>query len=256
MAHEVTENARGGRPPAAATNRPTGAGTISRRKALGAVVIVGLSSTACFKSKTPELNAQDILTRSSDALAKAKSAHFVINSTNGMMSIGTGLVAKTIEGDVVQPDRLKGQATSTFGRITVQIGFVEIGNKQYITNPITRKWQEVPGSQPAPNLLDPNKGAPAALKQATDLKKLANENIAGTDCYHVTGKTSASLVAGLVGLPGTSATLASDIWVGVSDLLPRRIALDGAVTKNEPPNIKRTLDLSNYNEQVTIEPPA
>lgn len=229
---------------------------ISRRKALAAVAVAGLSATACFKQKTPELSAPDIMTRSSEALAKAKSVHFVINSTNGMMSIGTGLVAKTIEGDVVQPDRLKGQATSTFGRITVQIGFVEVGDKQYITNPITKKWQEVPGSQPAPNLLDPNKGAPAALKQATDLKKLGNENVGGIDCYHVTGKISSALIAGLVGLPGTSAALASDIWVGVSDLLPRRISLDGPVTKNEPPNIKRTVDLSNYNEQVTIDPPA
>lgn len=230
--------------------------TFTRRGALGALALAGVAATACFGQKPPELTAPEIMQKSSDGLAKATSAHFVLSSTNGMMAIGTGLAAKSIEGDVVQPNRLKGTATSTFGRVTVQIGFVIIGSDQFITNPITKQWQKVPGSQSAPNLLDPNQGAPAALKQATDLKKLANESVNGVDCYHVSGRIAASLIAGLVGAPGSSAQLASDIWVATSDFLPRRITLNGPVTANEPPEIQRTLDLSDYNEQVSIEAPA
>lgn len=229
-------------------------GRLNRRSAL-ALLAAALASSACRNATSPELSAGDVLSKSSEALARVKSVHFTLTSENGMMAIGTGLVAKTIEGDVIQPDRLKGQATSTFGRLTVQIGFIEVGDKKYVTNPITKQWQEIPGGSAAPNLLDPARGAPAALKQAANPRKLANVTVGGVDCYHVTGQISSSLVAGLVGLPGTGAPLASDLWVGTSDLLPRQISLAGPVTTNEPPEIKRSLVLSHYDEQITIEPP-
>src|SRR5436190_225979 len=111
--------------------------TLSRRSVLGALVAVGLSSTACSGQKAADLTPEEILQKSSDALKQAKSLHFKLSSTGGMMSMGSGLVAKSIEGDVVKPDRLKGSATSTFGKVTVDIGFVVVGAHQYITNPIT-----------------------------------------------------------------------------------------------------------------------
>ena len=41
-----------------------------------------------------------------------------------------------------------------------------------------------------------------------------------------------------------------------TDFLVRQIALNGAVTGDEPPAIKRTLELSSYDETVAIETPA
>lgn len=113
----------------------------------------------------------------------------------------------------------------------------------------------MPDSATAPNLLDPEHGAPALLKQVNDLKKLSNASVDGVDCYHLTGKVAASLIAGLVGASGSTDALSGDLWVGAKDFLVRQIRLIGPIATNEPPGIERTLVLSNFNETVTIDAP-
>ena len=229
--------------------------TMDRRSLLAALALTSLTA-GCFSRPPAELTAAEIMAKASNAMRNVKSIHFKLTSTGGMMAIGTGMAARSIEGDVVRPDRLRGTAVSTFGKLTVDLGFMVIGTHQYVTNPITKKWEEMPAQANAPNLLDPDHGATAILKQVSDLKRLADESIDGVDCYHVAGKIGASLIAGLVGAPGTSNTLSGDVWVGTKDFLVRRIRLVGAVASNEPNAIQRVLDLSNFNETISIEPPS
>jgi hypothetical protein len=214
---------------------------------------LGISS--CQPAQTPEVTAEDVVKKASDVLKAVTAVHFKLSSTGGMMSIGSGLVAKTIEGDVVKPDRLKGTAVSTFGKVTVEISFVIIGTRQFITNPITKSWQALPEAGAAPNLLDPDRGAAVLLTRAQNLKKLANETIAGVECYHLTAGIPASLVAGLVGANGGANALTSDLWIATTDSLPRQIHLVGTVTTEEPPAIERVLELSSFNETITIDAP-
>ncbi|HLH73561.1 MAG TPA: LppX_LprAFG lipoprotein [Chloroflexota bacterium] len=210
---------------------------------------------ACAPRSAPELSAGEVLQKASEALSTVTSVHFVLTSSNGMMAIGENFAAKSIEGDVVKPDRLKGTAVSRFGNLTVNLGFMVVGSQQYVTNPITKQWQKLPNANVAPNLLDPDRGAPALLRQVANPKKLANESIDNIECYHISGQLVASLLAGLVGVAGSSTPLAGDLWIGTKDFLVRQVHLVGPIAKNEPPQIQRTLVLSNYGETVTIEPP-
>jgi hypothetical protein len=228
---------------------------MNRRGALVAMIATGLLGTGCFLSKPPELNADQVVAKAADALKTVQSVHFKVESTKGMMAIGAGLVARAIEGDVVKPDRLQGKATGTFGRVTVEISFVFVGGQGYITNPITKKWEALPGAGRATNLLDPDRGASLLLTKVSKLQKLANESVGGVDCYHLTGDVDASLVAGLVGSTASVPTLTGDLWVGSADFLLRQIHLVGPVSTNEPPEIERVLNLSNFNEQVAINSP-
>ncbi len=228
---------------------------LNRRAALAGLFLTGLAAAGCSGQKSPELTAGQIMQQSSDALKKVQTLHFRLTSANGKMVIGTGLAAQLVEGDVAQPDRLKGSATATFGKVIVDIGFVIIGSQEYFTNPVTKAWQKLPANSDAPNLLDPQRGAPVLLSQATNLQKLANENVGGVDCFHVQGTVPSKLVAGLIGGKGSANTLAGDIWVGAADFLPRQIRLDGPVSVDEPPEIQRTLELSNFGETITIDPP-
>jgi LppX_LprAFG lipoprotein len=228
---------------------------LNRRAALAGLVLTGLAAAGCGGQKPAELTAGQIMQQSSDALKKVQTLHFRLNSANGKMVIGTGLAAQSVEGDVAQPDRLKGSATASFGKVTVDIAFVIIGSHEYITNPVTKRWQQINANSEAPNLLDPQRGAPVLLSQATNLQKLANENVGGADCFHIQGTVPSTLVAGLVGGKGSANTLAGDIWVGAADFLPHQIRLNGPVSADEPPEIQRTLELSNFGETITIDPP-
>jgi hypothetical protein len=229
----------------------------SRRAMLRALAAAGasLATVACGRAGPPALTAQQVLQKASAALRQVKSLHFVLTATGGLMTVGSGLAAKQLEGDAAQPDRLKVTATATFGKMTVDLGLIVIGNQQYITNPITKQWQALPGAVAAPNLLDPRHGAAALLGQATDLQKLANETVNGVDTYHISGHLAAARVAALVGGTPTTGSLAGDVWVGSSDFLVRQIRLVGPVTTDEPPGIQRLLVLSNFNETVSITAP-
>jgi len=226
---------------------------LNRRAALASLALVTLSAFGC--GGAPDLPAPEVVKKASDALKTVNSLHFKLASAGGKMAIGSGLAASTIEGDVIRPDRLKGTAVSTFGKVTVEISFIAIGTQQFITNPLTKQWEKLPTPGSAANLLDPDHGAPLLLTQVGNLRKATNDTVAGVECYHVVGDLSASLVAGLVGASGVSGTLAGDVWVATTDLLPRRIHLTGPVTSDEPPQIQRVLDLSNFNESITIESP-
>jgi hypothetical protein len=205
--------------------------------------------------KPAELTPEEVVAKASDAMKTVTSVHFKVESTKGMMAIGTGLVAKSIEGDVVKPDRLQGKAVSTFGRVTVEINFVFVGGNGFITNPITKRWEALPGAAQATNLLDPDRGASRLIREVTNLKKQSNETIDGVDCYHLTGDVSATSVAGLVGTKASVPKLSGDLWVGASDFLLRQIHLVGPVSTDEPPEIERVVSLSSFNESVVINPP-
>ncbi|HVB97416.1 MAG TPA: LppX_LprAFG lipoprotein [Chloroflexota bacterium] len=226
-----------------------------QRRLFLAYLGTGVVAISCSAQNAPELSAAEVIQKASAALGSVKSVHFKLTATNGMMAIGDGFAAKSVEGDVLKPDRLKGTAVSSFGNLTVDLGFMVIGSKQYVTNPVTKQWQAMPGANAAPNLLDPNRGAAALLRQISDPKKLANETVDNVDCYHLTGQLAASLLAGLVGATGTSNRLNGELWIATKDFLVRQVHLVGPIAKNEPPQIQRTLDLSNYGESVTIEPP-
>jgi LppX_LprAFG lipoprotein len=227
----------------------------SRRWMLQALVTVGLTMVGCSLGKPAELSPADIMAKASDALKPVKSVHFKVSSTKGMMAIGSGLVAKNIEGDIVQPDRLRGKAISTFGRVTVEINFIIVWTKQFITNPITKKWESVDGASAVPNLLDPDKGASLLLRQVSNLNKRPNESIGGVDCYHLTGDVASSLVANLTGGTSADRALSGDMWIASSDFLLRQIHLVGPVITSEPPEIERVLEFSNFNQSVAIDPP-
>ena len=226
-----------------------------QRRLFLAYLGTGFVAISCSAQNAPELSAAEVIQKASAALGSVKSVHFKLTATNGMMAIGDGFAAKSVEGDVLKPDRLKGTAVSSFGNLTVDLGFMVIGSKQYVTNPVTKQWQAMPGANAAPNLLDPNRGAAALLRQISDPKKLANETVDNVDCYHLTGQLAASLLAGLVGATGTSNRLNGELWIATKDFLVRQVHLVGPIAKNEPPQIQRTLDLSNYGESVTIDPP-
>lgn len=228
---------------------------INRRSVLAVITLSGLATAGCIAPRPAELTATDIVNKGSDALGTVKSVHFTLTATNGAMVIGGSLPAREIAGDIVRPDRIKGTATSTFGNLTVQIGFAVIGNQEYVTNPISKQWQAVPGQVTAPNLLDPKNGAAVLLKHMTGLQKLADGAVNGTDCYHLSATLDGSLIASLIGAKGSQNSLAGEIWFAKSDFLIRQLNLAGPITADEPPKISRVLTLSQYNESITIDPP-
>ena len=46
-----------------------------------------------------------------------------------------------------------------------------------------------------------------------------------------------------------------DLWIGKDDSLVRRVVVSGALTFSEATTMKRTLELSGFDQPITITPP-
>ena len=51
-------------------------------------------------------------------------------------------------------------------------------------------------------------------------------------------------------------TLHMEVWVGRDDYLVRKVRLTGRLVEADTPEIVRVLELSRFDEPVSIEPPA
>ncbi|HEV8638421.1 MAG TPA: LppX_LprAFG lipoprotein [Chloroflexota bacterium] len=224
-----------------------------RSIALASLLLVLL---ACGRSTPPEPTAEEIRQRSADAMARLASFRFKLDVLNGAMPLGGGLAATSVEGAVVAPDRLRMLVKARMGNLALELQTVAVGDRQYLTNPLSGQWQDATGTLLLPSLLDPERGVEPLLRRAERLEKRGRANQDGVDAYHLAGPVPAEALARVVGgAAPASGSVESELWIGAADFRLRRARLVGAVVADEPPNLERVLTLSDFDAQIQIEPP-
>jgi hypothetical protein len=197
----------------------------------------------------------DVVKQTTAATAAQKSFHFNLNVENPPPS-SSGLSLTRADGDLVVPDNLKAKVAGTFNGIPITSQIVFAGPRQFLMNPLTSKWQSFTTKTSPIAFFSPAKGVLAAVKGATDLELEGTEPVAGVDCYHLVGKLKARDVTGFLGNAPSDREADADLYVGKSDHVLRKLTLSGPIADGEPDDIVRTVTLSKFGEQVTIEAPA
>jgi hypothetical protein len=65
----------------------------------------------------------------------------------------------------------------------------------------------------------------------------------------------AAVVAPLVAVKGSARLVPFTLWTGQKDFRLRRVRLEGPVGQAEPADIVRTLEITNFDQKVTIAAP-
>jgi hypothetical protein len=130
------------------------------------LVLVALVLTACGRGEPEALDARQVAERAADALEAAEHLHFTIERSGFLAP--TALALRQAEGDVLMPDRIRALVqASTFG-IVSEIGVVVIGDQQWMTNPLSGRWEALaPGEAPLNlrMLFDPDQGVQGLLRR-------------------------------------------------------------------------------------------
>ena len=182
------------------------------------------------------------------------SLHFKLDVTGGAMAMGQFGVLNA-EGDLAKPDRMQLKTQTQFAGGSAELGILSSGGKQYMTNPFTGRWLEIPGGLSAVALFDPATGVPSLIKGAKDIRKLDPETVDGVRCFKVEGSLASDEMVAMLGPQVAGRTLKATAWFGMDDFLMRQLRLEGPLAENEPPAISRLLTLSRFNQPVTIEGP-
>jgi hypothetical protein len=215
------------------------------------VAVGGCGGDSASTDPSPE----SIVERTTTETGARKSFHFTLEVENPGPS-GSGLSLTFADGDIVVPDRLQAKIAGTFNGIPITTQIVFAGPRQYLLNPLSKSWQSFDTSTSPIAFFSPAKGVLAALKGATGLELDGTRSVGGVDSYHLTGKIEARDVASFLGNEPSDLEADAEIDVGKDDGLLRRLTLSGPIAADEPDDAKRTVTLSKYDEQVTIEAPA
>lgn len=224
--------------------------SLSRFCALFALL---LFLAACGGSSANAPSAQQLIKDAQTAIKKVTAYHFKLNATN----IGTSstLPIQSADGDIVVPDKLQANANVVFSGSVVQAQIITIGDNEYLN--ILGGWQKTSNLLDPRSLADPQTGVAGILGQLQNLSTPVDASSGNTACWSVTGKLDAKYLAGITG-GGVPAGTLDDVTtcIGKSDNLPYSIVIKGIAAQGDSSQTTRTFTLSNFNEHITISPPA
>jgi lipoprotein LprG len=209
----------------------------------------------CAKQTTTPLKASEIISKSSEKMESINSFHFVLDQVGGGTPIATGLEMTSAVGDVVKPDRLGTTISGLLSGMFIEVQIITVNEEIYMTNPVTGKWELLPAQFNILGVFDPNNGIAAIMKGIADLTKLDDEKMGGVVCYHLSGSIDSTVLRPIIVNSVEGVTIHTEVWIGEEDFLVRNIKLEGKITEAEAEGIIRTLELSNFNEEVSIEIP-
>ena len=199
-------------------------------------------------------NAQELVQRAASATKALKSFHFRLSHENGGTPMLLGLELTRAEGDVAVPDRLAADIRAKAASVNVSVKVVGIEQKTWITNPFSRRWQLVPGAS-VKDVADPVALVNAVLGSLTGVRSDKVGELDGTKTYRLSGQIDASALKDALSSAQPGYTANVEAWIGEKDSLPRRVRLNGQLSKDEPKDIVRQIDISRFDVAVDIKPP-
>jgi len=201
-----------------------------------------------------DVDADDLLARSADRMEEVESFHFVVEHENGATEIVGGIGMERAEGDVQGTERMQLEVEARFAGTNIRTGIVILPGESYLQNPLTGRWQEQ--EIDISDLFDPATGVTGLMRNVGDeVAVVDREEAGGVDSYVLETTVDSGNLNAFVGnaQPGNEVT--ARVWIGVEDLLVRRIDVIGPLAPNEDEDILRRLTLSQFDEPVEITAP-
>ena len=220
------------------------------------LLLLTIFVTACGGSSTGSTtpSAQTLIKDAQTALQKVTAYHFNLVAQDA--GAGGFLVVKDADGDTVVPDKLQANADAVILGNVVKVKIISLADKQYVTDPISGKWQTTTGLLDPRTLSDPKTGVIAILGLIQNPSAPTDGNVDGRACWSINGKLNAKDIQGITG-GGTPTNSKVDVTtcIGKTDNLPYQIRITGIAVQGDIDKTVRTFTLSKFNESVTIIAP-
>ncbi len=234
-----------------------------RSAALLLYALLVVASTACGGGDKPKQaasatppDAAMVLKQAADRMEKLTSFHFVLDHEKGASPIVLGLLMNRAEGDVVRPDRLRADVDATFSGVKLQVKLISIGDRAQITNPFNpSQWQDLPSGTKLSDVFDPAAGTTAALRSVKDPKITGEDTINGVKAWKIEGDVDAAAVSALATIAESGYTARGAAWIAQDTFNVLRIRLDGQLGSKDTQGVIRRLELSRFDDNITINPP-
>ena len=228
-----------------------------------ATVFTALILVGCAHSPQPDptaipaptptpIDLAALLTRSGEATGALKTFRFQLeHNRDGGTPLTETLTVTEADGIVVSPDAVSIEFAGTVGNFAVRSSLITLGDDSYMTNPLTGVWEQVAREVSPLGFFDPQRGIGSMM---TQLQSPALVSKSDSE-FEIEGALPVEALEPLLGGLTQGTTVNARLTIDANSLFLERAILDGRVTATEPDGVVRTITLSEFNEQVTIEPP-
>lgn len=226
---------------------------------MGMLIALLLAGCGPRPSPTPIPSPGEVARRAGERMLATNSLHFVITLSGRPTYVDNArmLALQEARGDLVRPDRVRTIVRLQTLGLTSEVGIIQVGTEQYVTNPLNQRWEKMPagfGWYIDPTLFyDPDHGIAAVLQQ-NEWAFTAEEETRTPAFYvlhaQVPGEQLWALTFGMI----TSGQVRVDFWVGREDGYVHRIRLVETESDPEQPTTW-LIELSAFDQPVEIVAP-
>src|SRR5438477_1470026 len=226
----------------------------------GALLFTGCSlpwqhnTTAVANGTKP--TAQQLLTALQKNFRGVSAFHVVMKVDNPGSVTAQQVQIRSANGDVVMPDKVKGQATVILSGQSVTVNLISVGDNQFITDPITGQWRVIKGVLDPRTLTNPDTGIISLVGKLQNVSQPTSDVVNNVPCWRINGQLDAKNLAFFTGGGVPAGTmLQTTACIGKGDSLPYQLGVTGLAAIGDTAQTARVFNISNYNETITIAAP-
>jgi hypothetical protein len=235
---------------------------------ISAILLVLVASIAIPAHAQDEAqDPESLLDEAARAMLELESFHFSVSTPLGKTLLAEQVELAGIEGDVVRPSSFRAQFSVELGFVKLNLSAIGIGAQVWVSDPTKGDDQyiEITGigeeTLPPQALLNPDRLVMLAVSLLRDPVIKGTAEVDGTQVVNVEGTFDPNDLESL-GTPVPDEVLSNvdpltvNLWIDDEHRI-RRAEFAGALLPSEQDAgpIVRRVDLSAFNEPVTIEPP-
>jgi hypothetical protein len=217
------------------------------RRALLLLVLLP-AGASCRSDPGPLPDVDELLARSAAAMRAVDTAEFEMTVSGARIAV-SGLGLRQAEGVYVAPDRAQAVLSVRVGDLTVQMATISIGNRTWVTDPLTGGWSE----------LDPGTGFnPAIVFGDQGWEPLLTDDLDDATLSHADGGYLVEGTAPAVRVATLTSGLVRDQDVAIALLVDRdtaRLVEARFSTTAEAGTTDWLIRLGPYGQPATVEPP-
>jgi hypothetical protein len=223
-----------------------------------AIVILLVIAGACSSEEsTPEpvatpVTPAEVVALSQHAMSALDSFSFQLTHDVGHTTL-SGALQLTRAGGLVATNGLDLEAEANIGRAFVRVEAVVIGEQTWMTNPLTGVWSEIAPEDSPFSFLDPVKLVADILGDTEQATYPTDSSSAGN--VIVIGTIPAESLAALVGSVDPTAVPNVELTLDSNSKRLNKIVITGVVQPEDESNTIRVITLSEFDQQVSLEPP-
>jgi hypothetical protein len=240
---------------------------IDRRTLLKAapLALIGAQLSRRARAQTTQ-DPTELLRQAGETMLALSSFHFELSVPKGSSNFGGALELGGIVGDVLRPKSFKADITAKTALFSITVHTIGVDGQIWATNPLSGgdNWMQIASEEEMsqlPALLNPDTLILAAVQLVGNPAIAGTESLDGQDTTRIDGVFAPGALTELGGTPTPELPMIANrqldvsIWIDDEYRVPR-VDFVGPFTDDDSSDVVRRLDVSAFNEPVTIEPPA